>query len=539
VVLARLKNLAVTRTQAGDALSLRPSMVPRPGSAGGASGHTRKTSPMNVSTPTLITFVVYIAAMILIGFIAYRATKNFSDYILGGRSLGSFVTALSAGASDMSGWLLMGLPGAIFVAGLSESWIAIGLIIGAWLNWLFVAGRLRVHTEHNHNALTLPDYFSHRFEDESRMLRIFSALVILVFFTIYCASGVVAGARLFESTFGMPYEYALWVGAAATILYVFIGGFLAVSWTDTVQATLMIFALLITPLFVIFALGDMGTVMATIEAQNPANFDMFRGLSFVAIISLLAWGLGYFGQPHILVRFMAADSIKTIPNARRIGMTWMILTLAGAVAVGFLGIAYFADHPEQAGAVSQNGERVFMELVKILFNPWVAGIILSGVLAAVMSTLSAQLLVSSSALTQDFYKAMLRKHASQTELVWVGRGMVLLIALIAIGIASNPESKVLGLVSYAWAGFGAAFGPVVLISLLWKRMTRNGALAGMLVGAVTVVVWKEFIGLGLYEIIPGFILASIAIVVVSKLGAEPAPSIVKRFEEADADYHAG
>jgi len=539
VVLARLKNLAVTRTQAGDALSLRPSMVPRPGSASGASGHTRKTSPMNVSTPTLITFVVYIAAMILIGFIAYRATKNFSDYILGGRSLGSFVTALSAGASDMSGWLLMGLPGAIFVAGLSESWIAIGLIIGAWLNWLFVAGRLRVHTEHNHNALTLPDYFSHRFEDESRMLRIFSALVILVFFTIYCASGVVAGARLFESTFGMPYEYALWVGAAATILYVFIGGFLAVSWTDTVQATLMIFALLITPLFVILALGDMGTVMATIEAQNPANFDMFRGLSFVAIISLLAWGLGYFGQPHILVRFMAADSIKTIPNARRIGMTWMILTLAGAVAVGFLGIAYFADHPDQAGAVSQNGERVFMELVKILFNPWVAGIILSGVLAAVMSTLSAQLLVSSSALTQDFYKAMLRKHASQTELVWVGRGMVLLIALIAIGIASNPESKVLGLVSYAWAGFGAAFGPVVLISLLWKRMTRNGALAGMLVGAVTVVVWKEFIGLGLYEIIPGFILASIAIVVVSKLGAEPAPSIVKRFEEADADYHAG
>jgi len=494
---------------------------------------------MSISTPTLITFLIYIAAMILIGFVAYRATKNFDDYILGGRSLGSFVTALSAGASDMSGWLLMGLPGAIFVAGLSESWIAIGLIVGAWLNWLFVAGRLRVHTEHNHNALTLPDYFSHRFEDESRMLRIFSALVILVFFTIYCASGVVAGARLFESSFGVPYEYALWIGAAATILYVFIGGFLAVSWTDTVQATLMIFALLITPVFVILALGDMGAAMDTIATQNPAAFDMFSGLSFVAIISLLAWGLGYFGQPHILVRFMAADSIKTIPNARRIGMAWMILTLAGAVAVGFFGIAYFAGHPELAGPVSQNGERVFLELVKILFNPWVAGIILSGVLAAVMSTLSAQLLVSSSALTQDFYKAMLRKSASQTVLVWVGRAMVLLIALVAIGIASNPDSKVLGLVSYAWAGFGAAFGPVVLISLLWKRMTRNGALAGMLVGAVTVVVWKEFIGLGLYEIIPGFILASIAIYVVSKMGAEPAPSIVKRFEEADADYHAG
>ncbi len=494
---------------------------------------------MNVSTPTLITFVIYILAMILIGFIAYRATKNFDDYILGGRSLGSFVTALSAGASDMSGWLLLGLPGAIFVAGLSESWIAIGLIAGAWLNWLFVAGRLRVHTEHNHNALTLPDYFSHRFEDTSRLLRIFSALVILVFFTIYCASGVVAGARLFESTFGMSYGTALWVGAAATILYVFIGGFLAVSWTDTVQATLMIFALLITPVFVILALGDVGAAMDTIAAQDPSNFDMFKGLSFIAIISLLGWGLGYFGQPHILVRFMAADSVKTIPNARRIGMTWMILTLVGAVAVGFLGIAYFADNPALAGAVTQNGERVFLELVKILFNPWVAGIILSGVLAAVMSTLSAQLLVSSSALTQDFYKAFLRKSASQTELVWVGRAMVLLIALIAIGIASNPESKVLGLVSYAWAGFGAAFGPVVLISLLWKRMTRNGALVGMLVGAITVVVWKEFIGLGLYEIIPGFILASIAIYVVSLMGKEPAASIQQRFETADAEYRAG
>ena len=492
-----------------------------------------------MSNPTLITFVIYIAAMILIGFTAYRATKNFDDYILGGRSLGSFVTALSAGASDMSGWLLMGLPGAVYLSGLSESWIAIGLIVGAYLNWLFVAGRLRVQTEHNGNALTLPDYFTNRFEDNSRLLRIFSALVILVFFTIYCASGIVAGARLFESTFGMEYGTALWVGAAATIVYVFIGGFLAVSWTDTVQATLMIFALLITPLFVILALGDMGAAMETIAAQDPSNFDMFKGLSFIAIISLLGWGLGYFGQPHILVRFMAADSVSTIPNARRIGMTWMILTLAGAVAVGFLGIAYFADNPSQAGAVTENGERVFMELVKILFNPWVAGVILSGVLAAVMSTLSAQLLVSSSALTQDFYKAFLRKGASQLELVWVGRAMVLLVAVIAIWLASNPENRVLGLVSYAWAGFGAAFGPLVLFSLLWKRMTRNGALAGMLVGAITVVVWKEFIGLGLYEIIPGFLFASIAIYVVSLMGKEPAASIQQRFEAADKEYHAG
>ncbi|SUD14900.1 sodium/proline symporter PutP [Aquipseudomonas alcaligenes] len=491
---------------------------------------------MTASTPMLITFVVYIAAMVLIGLIAYLRTKNLSDYILGGRSIGSFVTALSAGASDMSGWLLMGLPGAIFVAGISESWIAIGLVVGAYLNWLFVAGRLRVQTEHNGNALTLPDYFTNRFEDNSRILRIFSALVILVFFTIYCASGVVAGARLFESTFGMSYETALWAGAAATIAYTFIGGFLAVSWTDTVQATLMIFALILTPVMVMVATGGMDTTFAAIELKDATNFDMLKGATFVGVISLMAWGLGYFGQPHILARFMAADSVKSIPAARRISMTWMILCLAGAVAVGFFGIAYFSAHPDLAGPVSENPERVFIELAKILFNPWIAGILLSAILAAVMSTLSCQLLVCSSALTEDFYKAFLRKGASQTELVWVGRAMVLLVAVIAIALASNPENRVLGLVSYAWAGFGAAFGPVVILSVLWKGMTRNGALAGMIVGAVTVVVWKNWVGLGLYEIIPGFILATLAIVIFSRIGSAPSNAMHKRFDEAEQEY---
>ena len=387
---------------------------------------------MSVNTPTLITFVIYIAAMVLIGLAAYRSTNNFSDYILGGRSLGSFVTALSAGASDMSGWLLMGLPGAVYLSGLSESWIAIGLIVGAYLNWLFVAGRLRVQTEHNGNALTLPDYFTNRFEDNSRLLRIFSALVILVFFTIYCASGIVAGARLFESTFGLSYETALWAGAAATIAYTFIGGFLAVSWTDTVQASLMIFALILTPVIVMLATGGVEPTFTAIELKDATSFDMLKGASFIGVISLMAWGLGYFGQPHILARFMAADSVKSIPAARRISMTWMILCLGGAVAVGFFGIAYFQAHPEQAGAVSDNPERVFIELAKILFNPWVAGVLLSAILAAVMSTLSCQLLVCSSALTEDFYKAFLRKGASQLELVWVGRAMVLLVAVIAI-----------------------------------------------------------------------------------------------------------
>ncbi|NMY15896.1 sodium/proline symporter PutP [Pseudomonas sp. WS 5019] len=493
---------------------------------------------MTANTPMLVTFVVYIAAMVLIGLAAYLRTKNLSDYILGGRSLGSFVTALSAGASDMSGWLLMGLPGAVYLSGLSEAWIAIGLIVGAYLNWLFVAGRLRVQTEHNGNALTLPDYFTNRFEDNSRLLRIFSAVVILVFFTIYCASGVVAGARLFESTFGMSYETALWAGAAATIAYTFIGGFLAVSWTDTVQATLMIFALILAPVMVMVATGGMDSTFAAIQLQDASNFDMLKGASFIGVISLLAWGLGYFGQPHILARFMAADSVKSIPAARRISMTWMILCLGGAVAVGFFGIAYFAAHPDLAGPVAENPERVFIELSKLLFNPWIAGVLLSAILAAVMSTLSCQLLVCSSALTEDFYKAFLRQGASQTELVWVGRAMVLLVALIAIWLAANPENRVLGLVSYAWAGFGAAFGPVVILSLLWKGMTRNGALAGMLVGAATVIVWKNWIGLGLYEIIPGFILATLAIVIFSRIGNGPSKTMLQRFDEAEKEYQS-
>ncbi|SFN62805.1 sodium/proline symporter PutP [Xenorhabdus japonica] len=491
---------------------------------------------MTVNSPMLITFIIYIAAMLLIGFMAYRSTKNFDDYILGGRRLGSVVTALSAGASDMSGWLLMGLPGAIFLFGISESWIALGLLLGAYLNWRWVAGRLRVHTEVSNNALTLPDYFTHRFEDKSKILRIISALVILIFFTIYCASGVVAGGLLFENTFGISYEKAIWLGALATIAYIFLGGFLAVSWTDTVQATLMIFALILVPVLILFNVGGVDTAITIIEAKNPAYLDMFKNLNIIAIVSLLGWGLGYFGQPHILARFMAADSHQTIHKARRISMTWMLLCLAGTVAVGFFGISYFEIHPEQAGPVLQNHERIFIELGILLFNPWLTGILLSAVLAAVMSTLSCQLLVCSSALTEDFYKAFIRPKASQKELVWIGRMMVLLVAVIAIVIATNPNNKVLALVSNAWAGFGAAFGPVVLISVLWKRMTRNGALAGMLVGAGTVLVWMEFRWFSLYEIIPGFIFATIAIIVVSLLGKAPSQAIQQRFIEAEAHY---
>ena len=490
---------------------------------------------MTANIPTLVMFAIYLFGMLLIGWLGYRATSNLSDYILGGRSLGSVVTALSAGASDMSGWLLMGLPGAVFLSGVSEAWIAIGLCLGAWLNWRFVAARLRVYTEKVGNALTLPDYFTNRFEDRSSLLRIVTAIVILVFFTIYCASGVVAGARLFESMFGMDYQTALWVGAVATMAYVFIGGFLAVSWTDTIQAALMITALILAPLMVIYADGGVAASAAVIEATRPGAFDWVANLDVIAIVSLLAWGLGYFGQPHILVRFMAAASVKTIPNARRIGMTWMILCLGGAVAVGFFGIAFFGSRPDIAGNVNANAETVFLEVAKLLFNPWIAGVLLAAVLAAVMSTLSCQLLVCSSALTQDIYKTFLHKNASEQQLVWFGRAMVFVIAVIAIVIAQDPNSKVLGMVSYAWAGFGAAFGPIVLFSLLWSRMTRNGALAGMIVGAVTVLVWKQYGWLDLYEIVPGFVLSSLAIVLVSLMGKAPSARMLQVHAEVEQE----
>lgn len=484
---------------------------------------------MTVSTPLLVTFVVYLLAMIAIGFAGWRSTRTFDDYILGGRSLGSYVTALAAGASDMSGWLLLGLPGALYASGLSEAWIAIGLIAGAWCNWRFVAGPLRVYTERSNNALTLPDYFTTRFDDRTRLLRILSAVVILVFFAVYAASGMVAGARLFESVFGLPYPQALAWGAGATILYTFVGGFLAVSWTDTVQATLMIFALLLTPLVVMTAVGGSESAVALIAQVDPSRLDWIGAGGSLAVISALAWGLGYFGQPHILARFMAADDLATIPKARRIGMTWMVLCLLGAIGVGLLGIAYFELHPEQGAMVRANPERVFIALAERMFNPWLAGVLLSAILAAIMSTLSAQLLVCSSALTEDFYHGLVRPRASQRELVWFGRGMVLAVALLAIAIARDPDSRVLGLVAYAWAGFGAAFGPVVVLSLFWKRMTRLGALAGMLAGALTVGLWP-LTGSALYEMVPGVAIACLAIVVGSLIDRAPSKEIQRAHE---------
>ncbi|MBK4765082.1 MAG: sodium/proline symporter PutP [Pantoea sp. Brub] len=493
---------------------------------------------MNLTIPMLVTCIIYIVAMLLIGFVAYFSTKNFDDYILGGRSLGSIVTAFSAGASDMSGWLLMGLPGAVYISGISASWIAIGLTIGAWLNWKIVAGRLRLQTEYHGNALTLPDFFSNRFEDKNKILRIISAIVILIFFTVYCSSGIVAGARLFEDTLGMNYETALWASAIATIMYTLIGGFLAISWTDTVQASLMVFALILTPIIIILTTGGISNSILTISSNDVTKVNILQGTSFITILSSLGWGLGYFGQPHILARFMASNSHYAINKARIISMIWMIICLAGAVSVGFFGIAYFQNHPEQAINVNANNERIFIELARILFNPWIAGILLSAILAAIMSTLSCQLLVCSSVLTEDLYKGFFRKNASQLELIWVGRLMVLVISIIAILLAENPNNRVLGLVSYAWAGFGASFGPVIIFSVCWPRMTKNAALAGMIVGAITVLFWKQFGWTDLYEIIPGFLFASLSIIIFSLIDKKPSDVIRKRFDLANIKYHA-
>lgn len=490
---------------------------------------------MTASTPTLVTFALYLVGMLAIGVWAARRTRDFETYILGGRSLNAWVTALAAGASDMSGWLLLGLPGALYASGLAESWIALGLVLGAWANWRFVAARLRVYTERAENALTLPDYFSARFEDHSRLLRVFSAAVILVFFAIYSASGIVAGGRLFESSFGLDYHSALFAGAAVTIAYTLLGGFLAVSWTDAVQASLMFFALVLTPLVILWALGGPLDAQQLIVAAHPERADLWAGTTSVGIASLMAWGLGYFGQPHILARFMAAESPAAIRPARRIALGWMILCLSGSMACGYYGIAWVLAHPEFGAGVAANPERIFIVLAQQLFDPWLAGVLLSAILAAIMSTLSAQLLVCTSALTEDFYKPFLRPQASPRELLWVGRAALLLVAVLAIALAWNPEHRVLDLVAYAWAGFGAAFGPVVLISLTWRRMTRNGALAGMLVGALTVLIWKPYAWFGLYEMIPGFLLASLAIVLVSLADRPPPRAVLARFEAVDAE----
>ena len=471
-----------------------------------------------------ITITVYLVAMLGLGAAAYRYTSSLKDYILGGRQLNGGVAALSAGASDMSGWLMLGLPGTIYASGFNQIWIAVGLVAGAYLNWQCVARRLRRYTELAGDALTLPDYFENRFSDRSRMLRVASAFVILVFFTIYTSAGLVSGAILFEQVFGLDYRTALIIGTVSILSYTAIGGFLGVCWTDTVQGIMMFLALLIVPAVAISGMGGWdASVSAASAAATAGYFDAFNDTTVIGSISLMAWGLGYFGQPHILARFMALRDERDMPQAQAIGMTWMVLALYGAIATGFAGAGYFAMAP------LANPETVFLALSQALFSPLVAGILLAAVLAAIMSTVSSQLLVSSSAIAEDFWKRLFRKDAGERELLNVGRLSVFAISAVALLLALDRNSSVLALVAYAWAGFGAAFGPVVLLSLFWGRMTRNGALAGMVSGAVTVIVWKQLSGgiFDVYEILPGFLIASAAIISVSLAGKKPARDILE------------
>lgn len=527
----------------------------------------------------LISLALYFVLMMAIGLYAYReSTSDVSGYMLGGRQLHPAVAALSAGASDMSGWMLMGLPGAIFATGFSESWIAIGLIIGAYFNYRLVAPRLRVYTEIADDAITIPDYFEKRFNDKSRTLRVVSAVVIIVFFTLYTSAGVVAGGKLFEASFGLDYRLGLFLTAGVVVAYTLFGGFLAVSLTDFVQGCIMFVALVLVPIVTIMQLGGFGP---TTDALSTLSVDVggwekpylsmipqeSLGLAIIGIISTMSWGLGYFGQPHIIVRFMAVKSLKDVVTMRRIGMSWMIITVIGAVLTGAAGLAYVKSQniavaedvhvarvieaPEEAtsfseledidttGAFSEgeqvmlsDQETIFILLSQVIFHPYIAGFLLAAILAAIMSTISSQLLVSSSSLTEDFYKIFLRRGASQKELVLVGRISVFVVSMVAILLAFDPNSNILNLVSNAWAGFGAAFGPLILMSLFWRGMTRAGAVAGMVIGAATVLVWIYVLQLSgvMYEMVPGFIAAAIAIYVVSGMTRKPDEQVTGHFD---------
>ena len=478
---------------------------------------------MQHSVVTLATMVLYMAVCLGFGMLAWRRTRTLGDFILGGRSLGSWVTALSAQATDMSGWLLMGLPGLAYASGFDSVWLLLGLAVGTWLNWRWVAAPLREATERLGDALTLPDYFERRFEDGSRLLRVLAATFILVFFVFYTSSGFVAAGRLFEALFGLPYVEAMLWGTAAMLAYTFLGGFLAVSWSDVLQGSLMFVALVMVAALGLALVGGPGETVTRLQALDASLLDPFAAdggqtLGAVGILSLVAWGLGYAGQPHILARFMAARSVAHIATARRVAMVWVIVVLVAAVIVGLTGRLLLPQT-----LTGTDTEKVFIVMSTTFLHPVLAGVCLAGVMAAIMSTASAQLLVASSAFAQDFYGSLFRRSAGRAELLWVGRSAVLGIAALAFVLALDPDSTVLGLVSWAWAGFGAAFGPAIILSLYWPRMTRNGALAGILVGGVTVILWKQLAGLGgifvVYELLPGFLLSALAILVVSRLGA--------------------
>lgn len=486
-----------------------------------------------MNTSVIVSFVIYLLVMLAIGIYFYRKTNNISDYVLGGRNLPPSVAALSAGASDLSGWAMIGLPGAIFIGGYSKAWIAVWTLVGVYINWTLVAERLRVFTEKAGNALTVPDYLEARFVDKQHILRTVSSVVMLVFFTFYVSAGLVGGALLFESLFGLDYSIALWVGAALIVSYTSLGGFSAASWTDLIQGIMMALALFVVAIMTALALINGETAHAGAEAVAKLP-GWTQDLTLLGMISLAGWAIGYCGQPHVIVRFMALRRREDVRVSRRIALVWSAITMASAVAVGALGYYWF-------GGQLDNSERVFILLANTMLTPWVAGFVLAGVLAAIMSTIDSQLLVCSSAIAEDIYRGLIRPDASQMELVWLSRFSVVMVALLATLMGMNPESSILDLVAYAWGGFGAAFGPVILLSLFWKGMSRNGAIAGLLIGAVTVAIWKPLTGgpagiFDIFEVVPGFLFSSLAVVIVSLLSNSTREA--DKFDELMVHYTA-
>ena len=487
---------------------------------------------MTAITGQAIAMIVYFVALIIIGIFAYNRTKSLDDYMLGGRDLNPTVAALSAGAADMSGWLLMGLPGALYLSGIVEGWIAIGLTLGQWANWKWVAPRLRSYTQVAKNSITVPTFLGNRTHDISHSVSVVAGLVIFVFFTLYVSSGMVAGGTFFETAFGLDYHLGMTIVSGVVVLYTLVGGFLAVSWTDMVQGIMMVAALLLVPIVGTVAVGGLGEVADAVTATNPDFLSLFGGATVIGVISNLAWGLGYPGQPHIIVRFMALRSPKEATSARRIGIGWMIFSCLGACATAIVGIAAHYKGLVEIG--EEKRESVFIIMGQYLFPYIIAGFMLAAILAAIMSTISSQLLVTSSAIVEDVYNTVRKGDWQGNEGVLLGRIAVLAVAILAAIFAWFRTDSILNLVAFAWAGFGAAFGPAVVLSLYWRKLTWQGTLVSMIVGAVTVGVWGTFGWFGLYEIVPGWILALLAAWAVSTATYREDAAIDAEFEEAVA-----
>ncbi|MFT0899479.1 sodium/proline symporter PutP [Candidatus Methanoprimaticola sp. MG2] len=488
----------------------------------------------------LLAFILYFALVLGIGLYFYKRSHSMEDYFLGGRKMGPYVTAMSAQASDMSGWLLLGLPGSILVAGMGQVWIGIGLAIGSYISWLVVAKRLRKHSVVAGNSLTMPEFFSNRYKDTKGYLRLISSVVILVFFVLYVASGFKSCGEVLNYAFGVDITLAMIIGAAIILIYTFLGGYKAVCWTDFFQAILMVVAIVIVPIAAISSMGGWDAVTPGWEYVNMKySMDGFTNLfysdgapmSAVAIISLLAWGFGYFGMPHIVVRYMSIRSIDEVKVARRISLVWIVIALAAACLIGLVGRAYF-DAQGLTPSVDYNPEHAFLMMAGDLFIPFIAGVIFAAVMAAIMSTADSQLLVSSSSITNDVLGKSKRFNFSDEKLMWISRIVVMVIAVFAVFIALFGGKNIMGLVGYAWAGFGSAFAPLMILSLFWKRMNLQGAMAAMITGFIVVILWETFGPSEIYSLLPGFLISLVVGIVVALLTPEPPQEAVEEFDAA-------